>query len=441
VIDCQEMVRQFRMGRSDRAIARDLSAGRNTVAMYKAVAKARGWLAQEGPVPSLDEINKAFQRDQEDQNPAVCGPVSTVAVHEETVKALRREGVEMMAIWQILRDSHGFTGSYSAVRRFVRKLEPCTPEAFVRIETKPGEEAQVDFGFAGKFKDPRDGKFRKAWIFLMTLSWSRHQYAEIVFDQKVESGVRYIKRNALAGREFRDINHGNEHLQAWVVETAGVRIHGTTHEKPLERFHDTEKAKLRPLPPTRYEVGVWKQVKLHPDCHVVFDYAYYSAPHRLVGQTLMIRATAKKVELYHNHEHVAVHSRAAVRGERKTILDHLPPAKVQGLMPVPQRVREEAALIGPYTGKLVDQLLGDRPVDRLRGAQGIVSMARKHGAVRLEKACRRALCFDDVQYRTVLNILRKGLESEPLPDEEFASNPLPKTSIHARSAQEFRAYS
>ena len=110
-------------------------------------------------------------------------------------------------------------------------------------------------------------------------------------------------------------------------------------------------------------------------------------------------------------------------------------------MPVPQRVREEAALIGPYTGKLVDQLLGDRPVDRLRGAQGIVSMARKHGAVRLEKACRRALCFDDVQYRTVLNILRKGLESEPLPDEEFASNPLPKTSIHARSAQEFRAYS
>ncbi len=174
---------------------------------------------------------------------------------------------------------------------------------------------------------------------------------------------------------------------------------------------------------------------------MVFDYAYYSVPHRLVGQALLIRSTAKKVEIFHHHEHVAAHSRAAFRGERKTNLDHLPPGKVQGLMPVPKQVREKAASIGPYTAELIDLLLGDRPVDRLRGAQGVVNLAKKHGDYRLEKACRRALCFDDVRYRTVRNILRKGLESEPLPEEEFASSPLPRTSIYARKPQEFLAYS
>ena len=79
----------------------------------------------------------------------------------------------------------------------MRRLEPCLPDATVRVETRPGEEAQVDFGYAGKMIDPETGELRKTWAFVMTLSWSRHQYAEFVFNQKVETWLR-LHRNAFA---------------------------------------------------------------------------------------------------------------------------------------------------------------------------------------------------------------------------------------------------
>ena len=67
----------------------------------------------------------------------------------------------------------------------MRRLEPPTPEAVVRVEAKPGSEAQVDFGYADLTLDPATGAARKTWVFVMVLAWSRHLYAELVFDQRV----------------------------------------------------------------------------------------------------------------------------------------------------------------------------------------------------------------------------------------------------------------
>ncbi len=76
------------------------------------------------------------------------------------------------------------------MHRYVRFLEGDPREAFVRIEVAPGEEAQVDFGYAGRMFDRKTGKWRKAWAFVMTLSHSRHQYAVFVFDQSVATWIR-----------------------------------------------------------------------------------------------------------------------------------------------------------------------------------------------------------------------------------------------------------
>ena len=122
--------------------------------------------------------------------------VSSVEPYRELVVKLRQEGVEIAAIHERLKE-RGYTGSYSSVYRFVRNLEPLEPEVTVRVETRPGEEAQVDFGFAGRMIDPETGELRKTWAFVMTLSWSRHQYVEFVFDQKVETWLR-CHRNAFA---------------------------------------------------------------------------------------------------------------------------------------------------------------------------------------------------------------------------------------------------
>lgn len=115
---------------------------------------------------------------------------SLVEPFREQVLGWRTQGVEGQAIWQLLVEQHDFSGSYSSLKRFLRQVEPPDIRATVRLEVGPGEEAQVDFGYAGQFRDPDRGQLRKAWAFVMTLSHSRHQYAELVFDQALATWLR-----------------------------------------------------------------------------------------------------------------------------------------------------------------------------------------------------------------------------------------------------------
>ncbi len=480
VIDVRELLRRLQLGEPDRRIARELGVGRNTVARYRRWAASRGVL--DGALPDPGALAQLLAPDDTRRRPAQ--EQSRVEPFRAQVLALRQRGVEGQALWQLLVEQHGFPGSYSAVKRFLRQLEPSTAGATVRVETPPGEEAQVDFGFAGQFVDPESGRLRRAWAFVMLLSCSRHQYVNLVFDQEVgtwlrchraafeffggvprrvvldnlkaaivhaalyepevqrayrecaehygfliapcrprtpehkgkveQGGVHYVQRNCLAGRTFRDLPEANAHARRWCLEVAGRRVHGTTKQIPVEVFREVERAALLPLPPTRWELVDWKQAKLHPDCHVVFAGAYYSAPYRLVGQRLWVRATALQVQLFHAHALVATHARARP-GQRRTLPDHLPPDKVQFLLQTPAWCRAQAAEVGPSCADFIAALLGDRPLDRLRSAQGVLRLARRYGATRLEAACGRAVAVEEYRYHTVKTILAHGLDRQPLP--------------------------
>jgi hypothetical protein len=169
------------------------------------------------------------------------------------------------------------------------------------------------------------------------------------------------------------------------------------------------------LPATPYALATWKQAKHHPDCHVVFDHAFYSAPHRLIGQKLWVRAADTSVRIFHEHELVATHPRAMRRGQRLTNPDHLPPAKVAGLLATPASCVRRAADIGAATSDVVGRLLGERPLDRLRTVMGILKLAHKFGPRRLEAACARALQYDDLTYGTLKRILDRGLDHTAMP--------------------------
>ena len=87
-----------------------------------------------------------------------------------------------MGIWQDLVDSHGFAGGYQSVRRFVSNLRgAATPEARAIIETKLGEEAQVDYGTGPMVRDPDSGKYRRTRLFVLTLGRSRKSVRLLVF--------------------------------------------------------------------------------------------------------------------------------------------------------------------------------------------------------------------------------------------------------------------
>lgn len=192
IVDIYALLQHMRAGASNRKIKKELGVDRRTVQKYREWAESYGLLT--GTLPPIEELYQLWQETM----PANLPPQneSTVEPYRKLVVSLREKDVEIAAVWQRLKE-RGFEGSYMAVYRFVQHLEPKTPDVVVRVETAPGEEAQVDFGYAGYLLDPVSRNKRKAWAFVMTLSWSRHQYVEFVFDQKVATWLR-LHRNAFA---------------------------------------------------------------------------------------------------------------------------------------------------------------------------------------------------------------------------------------------------
>jgi hypothetical protein len=192
--------------------------------------------------------------------------------------------------------------------------------------------------------------------------------------------------------------------------------HGTTKDAPLARFEAIEHVQLKPLPPRPYDLALWKHVKLHRDCDVVFEQAFDSAPFRLVGQRLWVRGGSQEVRLYTRHDElVATPPRAPRPGVRVTHPDHLPSEKVPGAFWTRQSCRALAAEVGPATTLLVETLLADPVLDRLPRVIRLLKRRDRMGPSRLEAACARELHYGDLTYRTLTRILDHGLEAEALP--------------------------
>lgn len=251
---------------------------------------------------------------------------------------------------------------------------------------------------------------------------------------KVEQGgVHYVVRNFLGGRTPTMITEANGDVRRWCLTTAGQRIHGTTFEAPLKRFEETEKACLKPLPASPYDLAVWKKVKVYRDCYVSFDHAFYSVPHRLYPGWVWLCGGTTSVRIYAlDYTLQATHERATQPGQRITHLDHLPTEKLPGLLQTRESVLEDAQKAGPATHQVVQELLDHPVLDRLSTAGRLVRLANQFGAERLEAACQKALAFGDGSYKTIKGILKQGTEGQIMP----LSVAIPPATAFARSTAE-----
>lgn len=479
----QALVR-MRQGESDRQIHRTGLMGRRTLGALRHQAQKSGWLEPTQALPPDEELARLLRR----PDSASAEAKSSLEPYRELVEQWWSEGIQGTTIHSALKRRHEFSGSYSSVRRFLQGLSQTTPRATSVLEFAPGEAAQVDFGQGPLITDVGTGEVFKTWVFVMVLAWSRHQYAELVRDQsvetwlgchrrafehfngvmskvvidnpkcaiikacyydplvqrsyadyaegygflispcpvadpqkkgRVESGVKYVKKHFMPLREFRDLADANRQLSDWVMQEAGNRIHGTTRTPPLQRFVETEQALLKSLPSRPPECAYWTKAKLHGDCHLQVEKCRYSAPWRLVGQTLDVRLSETTVRVYQNHELKAIHPRLSRPGQRHSIDEHLPPEHVAYKMRDPQWCLKQAEAIGPYCHQFVQRLFDNRVLERLRAAQGVVGLAKRYGASRLEAACQRALYFEHIQYRAVRMILEKSLDQQADPQQCF----------------------
>ena len=225
----------------------------------------------------------------------------------------------------------------------------------------------------------------------------------------------------------------NREVLVWCETTAGLRKHGTTKEQPLTRFQEVEQGRLQALPTIRYEIAIWKQLKLGRDCYVEVESSYYSAPHRLVGQKLWVCLTLSAVRLFDpDHQLLATHERAAKPGTRQTHIDHLPPEKVPGLLLDRTQCLQQAQEIGPKTTEIVSIYLADQVIDRLSTVGRLLRLKERYDAPRLEAACKRALAFGDPNYGTIKAILKQGLQDVP----HLSSPTSPSATAFVRSPED-----
>ncbi len=185
LMDIRHLLRYLQATSNISAIQRATGLNRRTIQRYQTWAVAHGLL--DGPLPTLEELQALVATTMTPVPPPQT--ISSVEPYRDIVIQLYRDGVEGTAILQRLRE-RGYHGGLSSLYRFLHHLEPPHPKATVRVERAPGEEAQVDFGYAGRMIDPVTGALRKTWAFVMLLSWSRHQYVEFVFDQSLPSWIQ-----------------------------------------------------------------------------------------------------------------------------------------------------------------------------------------------------------------------------------------------------------
>jgi transposase len=127
---------------------------------------------------------------------------------------------------------------------------------------------------------------------------------------KTESGVKYVKRNAIAGRAFDSFAALEAHLEAW-MDQADARVHGTTHEVPRVRFERDERAALRPLPARPLPVRERRiKRRVSNDAFVDVDTVRYSVPHALIRVQVEVLVDVERVDIFRAGALVATHTRS-----------------------------------------------------------------------------------------------------------------------------------
>ena len=228
---------------------------------------------------------------------------------------------------------------------------------------------------------------------------------------RVERPMSYVRDSFWRGRDWADVASMQAAALVGFAAVAGQRRHRSLDgAAPLAVFSAVEAEALRPLPPEPFELAAWSSPKVGADCHVNVAGVLYSVPWRLVGRRVDARRTAERVEVFADGSLVKTHRRRE-RGRATDWADY-PPDKVAFFARTPAWCRRRAAELGPHVAAVVDELLETAALHRLRGAQGVVALAERHGAARLDAACRRAAEVGDPSYRTVKGILAAGTEAD-----------------------------
>ena len=232
-----------------------------------------------------------------------------------------------------------------------------------------------------------------------------------------ESAVQVVERWIMARLRhvvLADVAAANVAIAA-LLDSLNERAFQKLAGSRASLFATLDAPALGRLPAQPWQWASFKPVTVHIDYHVEVEYHRYSVPHPLVGAKLEARITDALVEVLHRGQRVACHARSTRRGGFTTLDEHMPAAHRAHKEWTPDRLIQWGTGIGADTGRFVTQLLQRfrHPEHGYRSCLGLLSLAKRYGAQRVEAACTLALELGAGQYRHVRDILANGRDLVP----------------------------
>ena len=240
----------------------------------------------------------------------------------------------------------------------------------------------------------------------------------------VESDMKYVKNNFLPFFRASQKEKGQEltahdlekALEKWGDEVADMRIMQKEGKSPRELFQEEQKI-LRSLPLSRWEQTTWAKCTVHKEWRINFQSAYYSVPYEYIGKQVLVCSTASFVKIFYSHQEIALHQKASKKWEYVRKREHAPPDKETVLQCSRQGLLCMAEEIGPFTKKVVQTLLEDKKINKLKPIRYILRLSLKYSEERLEKACQRACHYKAFSYVSIFRILREKLEDKAVEEK------------------------
>ena len=231
----------------------------------------------------------------------------------------------------------------------------------------------------------------------------------------VEGGVRYVKHNALAGRAD-ELPRFEDYLALapyWRDQVANVRLHETTHERPIDRF-EQERTLLRPLPAIPFDTDEVVPAIVSPHARIAFDGNRYSAPPQFVRKTLSVRANRDAVRLLHEGQVVAEHVRSYEREQLLVLPEHRLAALTLRQRPRQQALEQRIRRLGAG-GRAFHLGLNRRPVKTAVHLRRLLQLAQVYGRTEVLAAISRALALATYDAASVENLLLAERRRRQLP--------------------------
>ena len=253
---------------------------------------------------------------------------------------------------------------------------------------------------------------------------------------RVERVVQYVRGNFFAGETFTDLPDAQRRVEQWCTTTAGLRLHGSTYQRPGEQFAADEQRLLLPVPTGRYDVPIFARPKVARDLHIEVARGLYSVPAELLGQRVDVRADTRLVKVFSRGQLVKTHPRVKP-GSRSTDPGDYPVGRAEYALRDVATLTAKAAAAGPAVGVYATRLL-DTPLPwtRMRTVYRLLGLVRSYGAGPVQAACARALELDVVDVTKIARMLEQAVEGEQL---ELAVKVVGGPARFARDPVEFTA--